>query len=65
MTDAEKIKAALDLGRFLIDLGRDVFEAVAHRDIARLDQILPPTLLTTLSKAKAEAEAAAKFGPRG
>lgn len=65
MSDAEKIKAALEIGRFLFDLGHDIYEAVVSGDVVRLDKILPQTLLTTLAKAKAEFEASRKFGPRG
>jgi hypothetical protein len=59
-----EIKDALDIAKLLIDIVKLVMEAVQGGNIAKVDEVLPETLRISLARAKAELEAAKKFGPR-
>ena len=59
-----EIKDAIDIAKLLIDIVKLVMEAVQGGNIAKVDEVLPETLRISLTRAKAELEAAKKFGPR-
>ena len=60
----EVTKIVLEVGRLVTEVGHLVLEAIESGDVPRVQEVMPDTLRMTLVRAKAELEAAKKFGPR-
>jgi len=54
----------LALIRALGELVADVIKAASSENPGRIEDVLPPTLETSIAKLRAEIEAQQKFGPR-
>ena len=62
----EDVQTILRTAAALVELGGTVIAAVTDAtEPKHVQDVLPPTLLTSLARLNAELEAAKRFGPRG
>lgn len=64
MNELQTIAEIAKLVRVLGELIADVIAAATSENPARVQDVLPPTLETSIAKLRAEIEAARKFGAR-
>lgn len=64
MNAAQTVLEILALIRVLGELVADVIKAANSENPARVEDVLPPSLETSIAKLRAEIEAQQKFGPR-
>ena len=61
MTEVTEI---LKLVALLLELVKDVIAVASSENPSRVQDVLPPTLETSIAKLRVDLEAAKKFGPR-
>lgn len=62
----DDVQSILRAAGSLVELGATVIAAISSADDPkRVQDVLPPTLLTTLARLNAELEAQKKFAPQG